>query len=56
MSTEESFNRLKKDLESFGDHIIAEYRRATWRMTWACAGIAAVMNILLVVAVVAAAR
>ena len=56
MNPEERAELLKEDLRAFGDHIIAEYHRITWRTTWACAGIAGVMNIVLVIAVVAFVR
>jgi hypothetical protein len=56
MSVEDPRYLLKSDLDAFADRFLAEFRRVTWRTTWACAGIAAFMNILLVIAVVALVR
>ena len=48
-----SYAPLELDLrlDEFERNVIAEFRRVTWRTTWACAAIAAVMNTALVVGV-----
>lgn len=47
----EPIERLEEHLDEFAEGFMAEYRRVTWRNTWACAAIVAVLNTALVVAV-----